>query len=117
MNESSLLSLIIWGPILIGIILLFLNKFPKLSFVISIIAASICIMICCKLINNFDMTSWQMQYQEKYNWLTFIHSYYHIGMDGFSLLLVTLTCFIGLIVIISAQNSVKKILAHICLLF
>jgi len=107
MNESSLLSLIIWGPIIIGIILLFLNKSPKLSFGISIITAFICIMICCKLINGFDMSSWQMQYQEKYYWLTFIHSYYHIGVDGFSLLLITLTCFIGFIVIISAQKSIK----------
>merc|ERR1712014_379078 len=29
------------------------------------------------------------------------------GVDGFSLLLVTLTCFIGLIVIISAQKSIS----------
>ena len=108
MNESSLLSLIIWGPIIVGVILLMLNKSPKLSFGISIITALACIIICCKLINNFDMTSWKMQYQEKYYWLTFINAYYHIGMDGFSLLLVTLTCFIGLIVIISAQKSVEN---------
>jgi len=91
---------------LVGIILLMLNKSPKLSFGISIITAIVCIMFCCKLINNFDMISWQMQYQEKYSWLTFINSYYHVGVDGFSLLLVTLTCFIGFIVIISAQKSV-----------
>ena len=70
MNESSLLSLIIWCPILVGIILLMLNKSPKLSFGLSTITASICIIICCKLINGFDMSSWQMQYQEKYYWLS-----------------------------------------------
>jgi NADH-quinone oxidoreductase subunit M len=107
MNESSLLSLIIWGPILVGIILLNLNNFPKLSYRISLIITSICILICCKLINGFDMTSWQMQYQEKHIWLNFINAYYHIGIDGFSLLLISLTCFIGLIVIISAQTSIK----------
>merc|ERR1711972_944711 len=101
MNESSLLSLIIWGPILVGILLLLLDKSPKMSFIISIVATSVCIAICYKLINNFDMSSWEMQYQEKHSWLQFINSYYHIGVDGFSLLLVSLTCFIGLIVIIS----------------
>jgi NADH-quinone oxidoreductase subunit M len=107
MNESFLLSLIIWVPIIVGVILLTLNKSPKLSFVISIITAIVCIIICGKLINNFNMTSWEMQYQEKYSWLTFINSYYHIGIDGFSLLLISLTCFTGLIVIISAQRSIS----------
>jgi NADH-quinone oxidoreductase subunit M len=108
MSELPLISLIIWGPILIGIILLNLNNAPKLSFGISIITAISCILICVKLISGFDITSWQMQYQEKHEWLTFINSYYHLGIDGFSLLLISLTCFVGLIVIISAEKSIKN---------
>jgi NADH-quinone oxidoreductase subunit M len=56
----------------------------------------------------FDAGTAKMQFNELVPWLPKIGVYYHLGIDGISLLLVMLTTFLGPILVVSAWNAIEK---------
>jgi NADH-quinone oxidoreductase subunit M len=69
------------------------------------------IFFCVPLYIDFDVTSSHIQFVNCVRWFSLFEGgdtvYYYLGVDGFSILFIFLTCFTNLIVILSAWNSIK----------
>ena len=99
-SSIPILSILIWTPILGGLILLFLpNKefFVKTS---SIFLAFLTFIISMVLLFNFDTTQYSLQYTEKYIWIKNLGINYHLAVDGFSLVFILLTTSITFLTVI-----------------
>jgi NADH-quinone oxidoreductase subunit M len=55
---------------------------------------------------QFDSTK-DYQFEEKAHWIPTLGANYHLGIDGFSLLLVMLTTLVGFLAILSSWNAVQ----------
>ena len=106
-----LLSSIIWLPIAAGVIMLLADKYVVTSNVLRIFGLltsliSMLLIIC--IINNFDLTTWQMQFTEHSAWLPNLGIEYALGVDGFALPLVMLTAFMNFLVLINAKSQIAE---------
>src|ERR1019366_10439460 len=63
-------------------------------------------LVSLPLVFNFDHTK-DFQFVEKASWIPSIGATYHIGIDGFGLLLVMLTTLLGFIAILSSWNAIN----------
>ena len=100
-SDIPLLSLLIWTPLIGGILLLFIDQkndsliklfgftFSALTFFISII-----------LLINFDVSQYLLQFVEKRSWITTLNINYHLAVDGFSILFILLTTTITSLIIL-----------------
>lgn len=113
-----LLSFLIWFPILCGSILLIYperneQNYPErnahtISRVFSLIVAIICFIVSCLLLNGFNSNSFEMQWTEHLPWIPTYGINYFLGIDGFSLPLIILTCFMTILVVLGSFSSVSK---------
>ncbi len=100
-----ILSLIIWISTLSGIALLFIKgKHPRIFALIITIAT---LALSLFLLVGFNSQSYQMSWVELHPWIEHFNIYYSLGVDGFSLPLIILTCFMTLIVVIASYHSVN----------
>lgn len=110
LQTVPLLSLLIWISIMGGV-MLFCFRAPKYqtwSKNIGLFISLVCLALCLPLVMGFDNNLWAMQWQEKNPWVPTLNIYYALGVDGFSLPLIVLTCFMTVLVAISAYQSVKE---------
>jgi NADH-quinone oxidoreductase subunit M len=63
-------------------------------------------LVSLPLVFNFDHAK-DFQFVEKASWIPSIGATYHLGIDGFGLLLVMLTTLLGFIAILSSWNAVN----------
>lgn len=105
-----LLSLLIWLPILGGIFVLLTGdeRNPNVSRYLSLFTVVLCLLLCIPLFTDFDLQRFGMQYMEEMAWMPSLGINYSIGIDGLSLLLITLSIFTNLIVILSTWTSITK---------
>lgn len=99
---DKLLSLMIWVPILLGVLTLVMNKLGRFNRYMKPFAlASACLSFigAVLLYFTFDPLQGAMQWVEVCPWIAVIHANYHLGVDGISLLLVLLNSLITLIVV------------------
>ncbi|HFL8824440.1 MAG TPA: NADH-quinone oxidoreductase subunit M [Candidatus Azoamicus sp. OHIO1] len=108
--EMPLLSFIVWLPIISGLILFFVINDRNGSFVknVSLLVSLATLCLCCILYIDFNSSSWEMQFVEKYQWISELGIFYNLGVDGISLPLVVLTCFMTFIVVISSYKVIYK---------
>ncbi|MBI5971186.1 MAG: NADH-quinone oxidoreductase subunit M [Deltaproteobacteria bacterium] len=64
--------------------------------------------VSLSLLLGFDVTTHEMQFVEKAEWIPGIGAQYHLGIDGISLLLVLLTTFIAAISIVCSWSAVEE---------
>ena len=104
------LSLLIWVPIVSGILLLLLGKFlpPALNKCIALLISLVCLSFCIPLIQGFEFSEWHMQWQEQREWIPNLHIFYSLGIDGFSASLIVLTCFMTVLVFLASYRSVQE---------
>lgn len=120
MLANYLLSLLIWVPILGGVLVLMLSKVHSgtaLPRWVALVFAVATLALCIPLYAGFDFTSYQMQYLERYNWIPQFGIQYALGVDGISLLFIALTSFTNLIIILSAWRVVKHHVAQYMAVF
>lgn len=60
------------------------------------------------LLYNFDISIKGFQYVEKFEWLEGYNIFYHVGVDGISLLFIILTTFLTPLCILCSRNVIKK---------
>lgn len=110
LDTLPLLSLIIWISIAGGVLLFCLRAEEYQTFAksLGLFITIICFALCMPLLLGFDSNLWEMQWQEKYNWIPNLNIYYTLGVDGFSLPLIILTCFMTVLVAIASFHSVKS---------
>ncbi|WMS86523.1 NADH-quinone oxidoreductase subunit M [Pleionea litopenaei] len=103
------LSLLIWLPLVGGGILLFsvgeakkeLSKWIALSIML------VTFLLTLPIYWRFDSSLHQLQFVEKSTWFESLNVQYFLGVDGFSLPLIMLTCFIGIVVVVSSWRSIE----------
>ena len=100
---ENILSLLIWIPILSGLLLLFYKKENLVLNIFNISINFIIFIISIILLLNFNDRSANFQFIENVTWIPSLNIYYYLGVDAISVLLILLNTIIFLIV--SLYNS------------
>ena len=104
----GLLSLAIWMPIAVGVLLMALGREEQVRLVrwVALIGARASFLVTLPLYSGFDSSTAVMQFVEKTTWIQRFNVNYHVGVDGISLWFVLLTAFINVIVVIASWESI-----------
>ena len=110
MLMNSILSTMIWLPILAGVVLLIIgvgderkhNTIRYLSFSASILT----LLLGIWLYFEFDNTTHSMQFIEQATWIASLNIEYYLGVDGISVPLILLTVFITPFVVASSWDVI-----------
>lgn len=110
--HDSLLSALIWLPMLGGAAVLLYSKRPEAARWFALAVALVTFVLSLQLYADFDLASPAMQFVRDVEWITAYGIRYHLGVDGISVALVLLTTFTTIPVIIGAWRSVDKWVAQ-----
>jgi len=104
-----LLSLVIWVPIIGGLLVLAAGKSNNNSAVrwLSLFVSVLTFLISIPLYTGFDTTTYQMQFTEKLIWIPTFNINYYLGIDGISMPLILLTTFATVLVVIAAWEVIQ----------
>ncbi len=107
--EFPILSLVIWLPIVFGIAVLATgnDRNANSARVISLIGAILGFIAAIPLYSNFNSASGTMQFVEHLVWFERFNVNYHVGIDGISMPLILLNCFITPLVIVAGWEVIK----------
>jgi NADH-quinone oxidoreductase subunit M len=113
-ENTPLLSILIWWPVLVAILLLWGNKFCPESVIKkwAILASLAELILCVPLYQRFDLNSYAMQFQESHAWIPMFDIHYALGIDGISLALILLTAFTTFVVVVASCKLVKNNIAQ-----
>ena len=105
---NSILSTLIFFPLVLSIPLLFLKKEQE-NFIkfYAITVSTLTFLLSIYLFFLFDNSSGEFQFVEKVMWIRAINAYYHLGVDGISVLLILLTTFLFPLCIIASWYTIK----------
>jgi len=109
LSGMPLLSLVIWLPIIGGLLILALAKIGNDNAVrwSSLLVAFLTFLLTIPLFTSFDASSYEMQFAEFAPWIPLFDINYHLGVDGISMPLVLLTSFATVLVIIAAWEVIQ----------
>ena len=100
---STLVALPFFGVLL----LLFMKrKEGKMVQWVSLILSIAVFLFSLPLFANFDKTTHQMQFVERYAWIPSWNVTYYLGVDGISILFVLLTTLITILCVMISWNSI-----------
>jgi NADH-quinone oxidoreductase subunit M len=104
------LSLAIWTPIIIGVVLLALGRESQAPLVrwIALLGSLVSFLVTLPLYRDFKLGTAEMQFVEKTSWIERFNVNYHLGVDGISLWFVLLTAFITVIVVIAGWEVIQR---------
>ena len=117
---DHILSIVLFTPLVGLLVLLLIPSSNKRMVKLWANIASFCgFLVCLPLICQFDRHK-DFQFVEHANWIPSIGASYHLGIDGYGLLLVELTGAIGFIAVLASWNAIqerlKEYYAHFLLL-
>ncbi len=109
MIQHYLLSLLIWLPILGGILVLMSDgeNYPNRARVIALIISLVTLGLSGVLVAEFSTHTSAMQFQEFAPWIKAYGIYYSLGVDGISMPMIVLTCFTTLLVVLAAWKTIN----------
>jgi NADH-quinone oxidoreductase subunit M len=114
--EWPLLSLVIWVPILGGILVLATgnDKYAPIARWLALAFAILTFLLSIPLWTGFEIGTADMQFVERSldPWIATFNIYYHLGIDGISLPLIMLTTFSTVIVVIAGWEVIKQRVAQ-----
>ena len=110
MSNYPLLSVIMFTPLAGALVLLFVDKRSEDTIRwIANVTAGLGFLVSLPLWFGFDATGAEYwQFVERAAWIPSIGAEYHLGVDGFSALLVLLTTLMGVIAILSSWNAITE---------
>ncbi len=112
--DWPLLSLTVWTPIIGGMAVLFSGDnsdtmgVRKLALVVSVIT----FILSIGLYTGFDASTANMQFVERFEWISAFKIFYHLGIDGISMPLIILTTFTTVLVILAGWEVIQKKVAQ-----
>src|ERR1700761_6586080 len=114
MHAYPILSIAIWLPILVGLLVLAIgsDRNPAPARWIALIGSVVSFIVTIPLITGFDSSTADLQFVEKANWIERFNITYHLGVDGISMWFVVLTALITVIVVIAAWEVITKNVAQ-----
>ena len=103
-----LLSLAIWVPILAGVAVFALggDRRASLQRWIALVGALLGFLVTIPLYTGFDVANPGFQFETRHLWIERFNIYYHLGVDGISLLFVLLNSFITILVVIAGWSVI-----------
>ena len=106
---ESLLSLLIWLPVLGGAVVVAIgNNRSEVAKWISLAISIVVFALSLGLWTGFDTTTAAMQFVENTPWITQFNINYHLGVDGISMPLIILTTFSTVLVIIAGWEVIQN---------
>jgi len=110
MGSVPLLSLAIWVPILAGLAVLAAGGEgnARNQKWIALGGAVIGFLVTVPLYTKFDVLSSGFQFVEREVWIERFNVFYHLGVDGISVLFVLLNSFITILVVIAGWSVIEK---------
>ena len=112
LSHDSLLSTLIWLPMLGGAATLLFSKRPEASRWFALAVALLTFVLSLQLYADFDLANPGMQFVQDLEWIRAYAIRYHLGVDGIAVALVLLTTFTTIPVIIGAWRSVNTWVAQ-----
>jgi len=108
-SDLPLLSLVIWLPILGGVLVLALSASRNNMLVrqVSLAVSIITFLISILLYTGFDSSTYEMQFTELGAWVPTFNINYSLGIDGISMPLIILTTFCTVLVIIAGWEVIQ----------
>jgi NADH-quinone oxidoreductase subunit M len=105
-----LLSLAIWVPIVAGAVVFALggDQRAPLQRWVALIGAVLGFLVTIPLYTGFDLQNPGFQFEEKWLWIERFNIYYHLGVDGISVLFVLLNSFITILVVIAGWSVIDS---------
>jgi len=118
MIENSILSSILFLPLIGAIIIVLMNgENKRLIKLLGLIFSTASFLFSVWLFLKFNGASGEMQFVEKHPWISSLDISYHIGVDGISLLLVVLTTFLTPIALLASWESIEaKLKGYVALM-
>ena len=110
----NILSILIWLPILGGILILSIggDRNAQLARKIALGFSGGTFLLSLSLYADFDTTTASMQFVERYQWIESLHIQYFLGVDGISMPLIILTTLLTIIVVIAGWEVITKRVAQ-----
>ena len=109
--DGYLLSAAIWVPILAGLLALAVGDAPRrlpLLRQIALGGAVIGLLVTLPLYTGFELSNPGMQFQQRLEWIAPFNVWYHLGVDGISVLFVLLNSFVTVLVVIAAWDGIEQ---------
>jgi len=110
----NILSILIWLPILGGILILSTggDRNAQLARKVALGFSVGTFLLSLSLYADFDITTASMQFVERYQWIESLHIQYFLGVDGISMPLIILTTLLTTIVVIAGWEVITKRVAQ-----
>jgi NADH-quinone oxidoreductase subunit M len=106
--DLPLLSLVIWTPIIGGVIVLLAgDKSPNGARRLALVVSLLTFFVSLPLWSGFDTSTYLMQFEEFLPWYEAYNINYHLGVDGLSMPLIILTTFITVLVVIAGWDVIQ----------
>ena len=109
MFEIALLNLVLWLPVLgIGLLLILPANVAALVRRVTLGVMLVQLLAATWLYLQFDAGAAGLQFETRLAWIADWGVHYHVALDGYNILLVLLTAFLGPLVTASAFNAITK---------
>ncbi len=109
MTSIPLLSLLIFLPILGGLLVLALgSQRAAVAKTVALLVSIATLAFSLPLFTSFDVTTASMQFAETVPWIEAFNIQYRLGVDGISMPLIILTTFITVLVILAGWEVIQK---------
>ena len=109
-----MLSTVIWLPIFAGIAVLLTgsDRNAHMARLLALIGAIAGFAVALPLWTGFDRALGGFQFVERHLWIESFNVYYHLGIDGISLLLILLNCLTTVLVVIAGWKVIDTRVAQ-----
>ena len=109
MSDLPLLSIVIWLPILGGLLVLALSEWECINpRPVALGVALLSFLFSIGLYTGFDTGTAAMQFEERASWIETFNIWYHLGVDGISMPLIILTSFTTVLVVLAGWEVIRK---------
>jgi len=109
MGEAGVLNWVLFLPVLGAALLLVVPRRSEGAVrQISLAVMLLQFVLAAWLYTRFDATAAGVQFETKIPWIPAWGVYFQIGLDGYNLLLVLLTAFLGPLVVAGAFTAIRK---------
>ena len=108
-SNWPILSLLIWLPIFGGLAVITAGENrASLARVMALAVSGLTFFLSILLFTAFDTSTAAMQFTEIKPWIETFDIFYSVGVDGFSVPLILLTTFFGVLVVIAAWEVIQQ---------
>ncbi|MDF0605531.1 NADH-quinone oxidoreductase subunit M [Neisseriaceae bacterium TC5R-5] len=111
---TNQLSLVIWVPIVTGLLVLATGSDQRATLArwLALAGALAGFLLSLPLFTEFNNLNGGMQFSETRPWIESLNINYHLGVDGISMLLVVLNSFVTLLVVAAGWEVIQKRVAQ-----